>query len=95
MRLIWSESAINGLVHVRSYIAENDPEAAEEVASILLRVAERLLDFPASGRAGRVPDTRELVILGLPFILPYRVRDDVVVILAVMHTSRNWPETLE
>ena len=95
MRLIWSESAIHGLIHVRSYIAETDPDAAKKAAGNLLHSAERLLDFPASGRAGRVPDTRELVVPGLPFILPYRVQYEVVVILAVMHTSRNWPETLE
>jgi toxin ParE1/3/4 len=44
------------------------------------------------GRPGRVPGTRELVVSDTPFILPYRVRDSAVEILAVFHGARQWPE---
>ncbi|MDR2726446.1 MAG: type II toxin-antitoxin system RelE/ParE family toxin, partial [Deltaproteobacteria bacterium] len=47
--------------------------------------------FPESGRPGRVPGTRELVIAGLPYLLPYRVRNDVVEILRFFHTSQKPP----
>ena len=46
------------------------------------------------GRPGRVLGTRELVIGGLPYIIPYRVRDNYVDILRVLHTSRRWAEKL-
>ena len=51
-----------------------------------------LAEHPGIGRTGRVEGTRELVIPGLPYILPYQVEDRVIRILAVMHTSRKWPE---
>ena len=48
-------------------------------------------DNPDAGRAGRVPGTRELIIGGTPFILPYRVKDDTLQVLRVLHSSRKWP----
>ena len=52
---------------------------------------ELLATHPASGRIGRVPGTRELVITGTPYIVPYRVRGDAVEILRVFHGARKWP----
>lgn len=50
---------------------------------------------PAMGRLGRVPNTRELVIDKAPYILPYRVRDNKIEILCVLHTSRRWAEKID
>lgn len=47
---------------------------------------------PGLGRAGRVPETRELVIPDTPYLVPYTVRADVVEIHAVLHGARKWPE---
>jgi toxin ParE1/3/4 len=44
------------------------------------------------GRQGRVGGTRELVVQGTPYIVVYRVHDDVE-ILAVVHGARKWPES--
>ena len=38
--------------------------------------------------------TRELVIRNLPYIIPYRVRENFIEILRVLHTSRRWPGKL-
>jgi toxin ParE1/3/4 len=46
------------------------------------------------GRQGRIDGTRELVIHGLPYIIPYRVRRGRVEILAVIHAARRWPTRL-
>ena len=43
------------------------------------------------GRRGRAKDTREFVFADLPYIVVYRVTNQVE-ILAVMHTAREWPE---
>jgi plasmid stabilization system protein ParE len=47
-----------------------------------------------SGRSGRVPGTRELVISDTPFIAPYAIDRDRIVILAVYHGAQQWPEVL-
>ena len=46
------------------------------------------------GRPGRVPGTREHMVTGTPYLLPYRVRDGVVEVLRVFHAARKWPEEL-
>ena len=50
-----------------------------------------LAEQPHQGRAGRVPGTRELVITDTPYIIPYRVVEDTVQILRVLHGKRKWP----
>jgi len=49
-----------------------------------------LADFPATGRAGRIKGTREVVLRDIPYIIPYRVGQDVE-ILTVMHAHQRWP----
>jgi toxin ParE1/3/4 len=43
------------------------------------------------GRPGRVAGTRELVVSGTPYIIPYRVAGTYVDILAVFHAAQNRP----
>lgn len=91
MKLIWSKRAIRRLAGIHDYIAKDSTEAAARVGQAL-ESARYLERFPLIGRPGRVDGTRELVIAGLPYIVPYRVIDDTVQILSVIHTSRRWPE---
>ena len=92
MKITWTKRASYDLRSLRAYIAQDNPKAAQSVARRILESVERLEDYPASGRRGRLPNTRELVIPGTPFIIPYRIRDGIVEILAVMHAARQWPE---
>jgi toxin ParE1/3/4 len=91
MRLYWAPGAIEDLGQLRAYIAQDNPRAAAEVAAKVLEAVERLTGFPASGRPGRVPNTRELVVPGTPLVIPYRVTDRGVEIIAVLHGARRWP----
>lgn len=94
MKLRWSSRAIRRLASIHDYIAKDSPAAANRVAAVIVQSALRLQKFPGMGRPGRVEGTRELVVPGLPYILPYRVVDDVIQIASVIHTSRKWPEKL-
>jgi toxin ParE1/3/4 len=76
---IWSPEAIDHLASLRSYIAGDNPAAAQRVVlHILHNVEAPLSEHPAMGRPGRVPGTRELVIPETPFIVPYRVHDRTI-----------------
>jgi toxin ParE1/3/4 len=50
---------------------------------------QQLATFPMSGRSGRVPGTRELVISNTPFIAAYAIDQDRIVILAVYHGAQK------
>ena len=53
--------------------------------------ATSLQDMPHRGRIGRKPDTREMLISGLPFVIIYRVGEEAVEIVRILHTSQKWP----
>jgi toxin ParE1/3/4 len=89
----WLDQAVEDLKTVRTYIARDNPSAAADIAQRIRDAVKSLGDYPAAGRAGRVPNTRELVVAGTPYILPYRVRAESVEILRVLHGAQQWPES--
>jgi toxin ParE1/3/4 len=95
LRLRWTRLAEGDLEAIAEYIGQDSPAAAVRVVLELIDQAEKLLSrHTAVGRSGRVIGTRELVIQGLPYIIPYRVRDNTIEILRVLHTARRWPGKL-
>jgi toxin ParE1/3/4 len=94
MEIIWRPSALRDLEEARHYIAQNNPAAANRVRGAIMTAVGRLADMPGLGRPGRVEHTRELVVAGTPYIVAYTVISDEVIILAVIHGARRWPERL-
>lgn len=91
MILAWTRPAESDLIGILDYIAADDPAAAVTTIDRIESAALRLIEFPRSGREGSVPDTRELPIPGLPFLIIYRVRGTAVEVLRVLHGARRWP----
>jgi toxin ParE1/3/4 len=90
----WTSKARRDLFSVETYISQDNPTAAVETVLKIIAAVESLSRFADKGRPGRVPDTRELVIPGLPYIVPYRIRDSIIVVLRVYHASRKWPDQI-
>ena len=93
MKIVWSESARLDLREIFEYIANENPNAARRLLGEIKKQALILIDNPQIGRAGRVEGTRELVLAGTNYILPYRVKANQVQILAVFHGARKWPDS--
>ena len=91
MRVRWLETAIRSLDTAMAYIAQDDEEAASSISEHIRLRVESLREHPHKGRQGRVFGTRELVFDKIPFIIPYRVKNDEVQILNVFHTSQKPP----
>ena len=92
MRVRWLRKALRNLDDEANYVAIEDPGAARLVVERVLNAVAMLVDQPGIGRPGRVPGTRELVVLKTRYIVPYRVRGESIEILRVFHTSRRPPE---
>ena len=93
MKPVWSPEAIDDLVALRAYIADDDNAAAQRIALCIIDTVEKLLSENEDiGRPGRVPGARELVIAKTPFIVPYRLQGEVLQILRVLRGARRWPE---
>jgi toxin ParE1/3/4 len=95
MRLFWTGPALSDLSAVHAYIARDNERAANAMVARIVDRAERQLSrLPESGRPGRIAKTRELVVAGTPYILPYRIIGGTVHILRVFHSARRWPDEL-
>ena len=51
-----------------------------------------LENYPFMGKSGRVDGTRELIISNSPYMIIYRVKEETVEILRILHTSKRYPE---
>jgi len=92
-RIRWVKVALADLDEIAEYITQSNPAAAKKVAKCIWEATHLLSEHPGMGRTGRVSGTRELVVVGTPYIVPYRVKGDTVEILRVIHAARKWPRT--
>jgi len=92
VKLVWSALSRADRREIYDFIEADDPRAAILVDERIAAATRRLIDFPDSGRVGRVEGTRELVVGRTPYILPYVVAGNEVRILRVIHGARLWPE---
>lgn len=90
MKIIWSRRAIRHLIALRVYIAEDSVDKAALVAERILNHVDLLATQAQMGRSGRIVGTRELVIGGLPYIIPYRIRGERLELVAVFHGRQKW-----
>jgi toxin ParE1/3/4 len=89
----WTEQAIRQLDQAHDYIALSSSEqVATRITMQMVTSVQQLGAFPMSGRAGRVPGTRELVIPNTPFIAANAIEKARIVILAIYHGAQHWPE---
>jgi addiction module RelE/StbE family toxin len=92
MNIVWTLVAQQDLHEIVAYIAEKNPKAAHSLLAEIKERANVLMDNPQIGRMGRVDGTRELVLVGTQYILPYRIKNQHIQILAVFHTARRWSD---
>lgn len=92
MRVRWLRKALRNLDDEATHIAMDDAAAARLVLERVLNAGTQLAEQPTLGRPGRVPGTRELIVTGTRYIVPYRARGEWLEILRVLHTSRRLPD---
>jgi toxin ParE1/3/4 len=89
----WTAQATRQLDQAHDYIAlSNSEEVASRITMQIVTTVQQFDAFPMSGRAVRIPGTRELIVANTPFIATYAIQKARIVILAVYHGARRWPE---
>jgi toxin ParE1/3/4 len=92
MLVRWTKSASDDLTHICDYTQEHFGSAQGRRAALAIYdAAESLTALPNRGRTGRKPETRELAVSGLPFLIVYCVREDAVEIIRILHNAQKWP----
>ena len=90
MRIVILDEAQADLAAIDRYIRRDDPAAARRTLREIRDRIRLLADQPELGRGGRWPNARELIVP--PYVIPYRVRNETVEVLRVLHGRREWPE---
>ncbi len=83
---------MSGTISIR--VSRENPQAAARMDELFSQAVSTLMDHPRIGRQGMVPETLELV----PhehYRLVYEIDGDTAWILALVHTSRQWPPVRE
>lgn len=91
MRIEWLPQAERSLTAQLQWVAEQNAWSAIDMGDAVHSAVARLADHPTMARSGRVAGTRELVVVGTPYIVVYRVEASAVVVLRVLHSAQRWP----
>jgi toxin ParE1/3/4 len=93
--VVWADEALDDMDALTAYIATRNPAAASRVVDRIDETVDNLSHNP-TGRRGRVDDTCEKPVRGLPYIIAYALQalpdgGERIVILHVIHGARDWP----
>lgn len=91
MKVLWTQVAISDLRDIRNHIDLENPQAATRIGLQILESVELIESFPSSGRTGRVKGTRELIVVGTNYFIPYRIRNEEIHLLRVLHGRQEYP----
>jgi len=89
MNIIWLATAVIMRKQQISYLLDVNPLAALMMDIEIDKKVNRLRDNPEIGRIGRVQGTRELVIQRTPYILSYRIKNQQIEVICLLHGAQK------
>ena len=87
MEVRFSRLALADLTHIRSYIGQFNPSAAERMANRLAAATRRLAEHPLIGRLR--PDGSRPLSFVPPYVITYDVLDAEVVVLRIRRSAQS------
>lgn len=88
--IIWKQTALDELAEIISYVAEENPDAAERLQDKIKSAILPAAELPYMFRPGRVDGTRE-VIAHPNYLLVYEVGTTHIEVLSVLHARQRYP----
>ena len=83
MPILWTDAAVRDFTQICDYVEEHGSTATSLRAAVsIYKQIGALAKFPETGRTGRKPETRELVLTRLPYVAE---------ILRILHGAQQWP----
>jgi addiction module RelE/StbE family toxin len=93
VKLRWTLPAVEQLREIFDYIADDNPAAAEQMVERIRLSIRQSTRMPYAGRIGRVGGPREAIVPGTAYIVAYRILEDAIHVLAILHGAQQWPES--
>jgi toxin ParE1/3/4 len=95
LRIRWTKAASQDLDSIEEYIRQHNPKAAiKQVLRVLDAVETVLSNTPGLGKPGRIAGTKEFYVTGTPYIVAFRIKENTMEILRVIHGARQWPQKM-
>ena len=90
-QLEWRQQATDDLAELVGYIADDNPDAAQELKDEIESKAAKLPDHPKLYKPSiRVKGMREMVVRR-NYIVLYRETAELVEVVNVVHARQKWP----
>lgn len=90
MRVRYLERAVADLTRIEAYLRSESPRGAARVGARIRKRAQDLAQFPFQGtRSRQRKNLYQLYVTKTPYILVYRVENDEVQIITIVHTSQR------
>lgn len=92
MRIRWAGPALGDFTRICDHSnAHFGPTRGRRTALQIYSAIDSLAAFPRIGRPGRRPGTSELVVSGIPFLVVYRLKDEFIEVVRILHGAQKWP----
>jgi toxin ParE1/3/4 len=85
--------AANQLQMIFEFIAANNRAAAYRTVRRIREAILRTARMPYSGRIGRIEGTREITVSCTSYLVAYRIVENMIHVLAILHGAQEWPES--
>jgi addiction module RelE/StbE family toxin len=90
MQLVWRPLALADRASIMDHISQDNPAAAIVLDESFESKAEYARHRPTLYKKGRVPGTREIVVLP-NYIMVYRIKPGALEIVRILHARQRWP----
>lgn len=96
MKVFWTQTAVENLSAIYTYIAQNSLQYAARIVDRITRRSEQIANFPFSGRTVPEFETEQIreVIEGSYRII-YYIKAEQIEVLAIIHGSQKITSILE
>ena len=89
MEVRWLPEAADDLEGISDWLRANAPHVEQRIVREIYRATKSLQILPFRGRQTARPETRELVLIRINYVVVYRVRQETIQIMRVRHMARK------
>lgn len=89
MNVRYTQRALDDLRRIEIYTRSLSPQGAARIGARIRDRIAALTQFPLQAPPGEQPGVRQLVITQTRFLAIYRVKDENIDILAILHHARR------
>lgn len=89
MRVRYTRRALRQLDSILTWISQDRPTAARGQIQRIEHAVDLIGQFPQMGHTGISTSTWEFVVPATPYIVVYRISNDEVQVLSIVHGAQN------